>query len=301
MVYSMMFPYFNCNSVVYIDNLYTTHELHLRLRAKNTVCIGTVRKNNLPKALKPLFAKFIKLKRHPPTTSVNGVPIIELVSQCWVVDNVYYYFIKDNGDFVISCNDTATVSKGLYKSPSKLNDKQRIKFKTESYEAFKIVPFIVHQYNQHMNGVDVIDQLISSFERHQRNKKWYHTYLFTSIRLGEVSAYKINSIFKKELGLNVLDHCAFKQEIALALLSTVTDVGHLETPPTAAEQIKDHVLSVHVKKQHGGKKKKCRWAGCKRSTTTSCLSCMYSKGGALYLCGEHYKEHIEIECGNLNV
>ena len=60
MVYSMMHPYFYSNATVYMDNLYTTHELPIRLRDKGVGVIGTVRRNNLPKDLKPLFKEFSK-------------------------------------------------------------------------------------------------------------------------------------------------------------------------------------------------------------------------------------------------
>ena len=93
-VYSMMAPYFDLvdGVTVYIDNLYTTHALHLALKAKNVTVIGTVRYQNLPRVLKPLFKQFKRMKREPATTTCNNMPFIELVRQVFVIEGKFNLF-----------------------------------------------------------------------------------------------------------------------------------------------------------------------------------------------------------------
>ena len=180
------------NKCIFIDNLYTTYELHNYCTSKGIHLIRTVRAQNLPKYLKPLYAVFKKLKRVEINGYCNELPIVDLRTECYQVGDVYFIFVLDNGAFVISINSVELFEKGKIKVLSKLNEKQRARFNVTSYKVFKLVPFIVAYYNKKMNGVDVIDQLISSHDRHQRQYGWKVSLIFTAIKMAETTPFTIN-------------------------------------------------------------------------------------------------------------
>ena len=83
-VYSMIHPILNPNLVVYSDNLYTSHELMIRLKAQHVTYIGTVRVQYLPAVLKPLYSQFKKKRRDKTPSSCNSIPVIYLLIECYV-------------------------------------------------------------------------------------------------------------------------------------------------------------------------------------------------------------------------
>ncbi len=180
------------NKYVFIDNLYTTQELHEYCYSKDIKLVGTVRSQNLPKPLKELFKQFKKIKRDDIYGYCDGTPIVELVTQSYIVGNVYYIFVLDNGAFCMSTNCQELFEKGRIKVMSRMSEKQRIKFNVNTYKVYKLVPYIVAYYNKKMNGVDVIDQLIVSHERHQRQSKWTVSLIYTAIKMAETTSFTVN-------------------------------------------------------------------------------------------------------------
>ena len=179
------------NSQLFVDNLYTTLELLKYCQSKSIEVVGTVRYNNLPKSLKPLYLEFKKLKQNRAQGYRDSKPIVELISKSYKIDNCFYTFVKDNGCFCIATNSQTIYQKGKYISLCKLTVDQRKAFKVEEFEIYKLVPYSVGLYNQKMNAIDIIDQLISAHERHQRQSKWTLAYMYTAIRMAETAAFTI--------------------------------------------------------------------------------------------------------------
>ena len=134
----------------------------------------------------------LTVKRNEIYGYCNEFPIVELKTECYQVGNVYFIFVLDNGAFVISTNCAVLFQKGRIKVLSKLNEKQKEKFNVTSYKVYKLVPYIVAYYNKKMNGVDVIDQLISSHDRHQRQSSWKTSLIYTAIKMAETTSFTIN-------------------------------------------------------------------------------------------------------------
>ena len=61
--------------------------------------------------------------------------------------------------------------------------------------AFKVVPYCIALYNERMDGVDVVDQLMASYRRHQRNYKWTMTLFYSGIRMAVTTAYQLYEMY----------------------------------------------------------------------------------------------------------
>ena len=181
-VYSMIAPLLTNPAIpiyCFVDNLYTSHSLFNKLHDKEVILIGTVNYKMLPTCLKAPFSVFKRSRINATHSYCNDVPVIVLANTTHNIKNAFYTFVKDNSDFCIGCNSSMVMKKGYYKSPTKSNEKQRVGFGVQQYNAFKIVQDAIKLYNTYMNGIDVVDQLISSHNRHQRSTNWHHTYIYT--------------------------------------------------------------------------------------------------------------------------
>ena len=294
----MLEPYLDQSKFCYVDSIYTSHELLKRLRVNRITLIGTVKAQMIPTILKPHFKAFKKFKRDSQLESSNNKAVISLVCKCYEYESIFYYFIKDNGDFCLACNNKEIVDKGMYKTPSLLNERQRALFGVESFEAFKIYPYPCALYNQYMNGIDVLDQLISALDRHQRNKKWYHIYIQTAIKMAEATAFKMHDSYLKNNGRPAIEHYKFKQQIGLDLLRYNSPVPESISYTPISRANKDLVDDIHHSKKHPLPKKKCRWTLCDLTTRNSCAACLH-KGNPMYLCGPHLIEHQRTELNKL--
>ncbi len=188
----------------------------------------------------------------------------------------------------MSCNSLEVMNKGYYKTQAFLNETQRVKFGIESYTAFKIKPYCVQLYNKYMNGIDVVDQLISSYDRHQRAKSWKSIYISTSLKMAEASAYKLYSLYCEANYLVGMNHAEFKQEIALELLKQGRATTTTVAPPRDLTIEDIHFQRVHKKKF------KCRHFKCDNNSRYSCGACLQKKQ-PLYLCLKHLESHQKAE------
>ena len=128
-----------------------------------------------------------------------------------------------------------------------------------------------------MNGIDVVDQLISSHDRHQRSTNWHHTYIYTSLKMAEAASFKMYTIYCKKNRINPMQHYNYKQTIAKSLLcSTTTATLNLSLssdylPPSN----RDFVESVHIRKGIVGNRVKCHWKKCNNTTLKYCKACRH--------------------------
>ena len=63
-------------------------------------------------------------------------------------------------------------------------------------------PFSVKLYNQHIGGVDLIDQCVAMYPHRRRNKRWYIRVLFHFLDMTNVNAwhlYRMSGLEQKDL------------------------------------------------------------------------------------------------------
>ncbi len=82
----------------------------------------------------------------------------------------------------------------------------------------KVFPYINHFYNMYINGVDVLDQLVASYDRQHRYKNWKMQSYNTAWSIIGVLSYQMYKWHCSELGKQPMKHFDFKQELAVSLL-----------------------------------------------------------------------------------
>ena len=183
--------------------------------------------------------------------------------------------------------------------------KIKAKFAANHYQAFKIKPYCIQLYNEYMNAIDVVDQPISSYERHQRAKIWKIVYFLTSFKMAAAAAYKLYCQYCTAHYLEPMEHCDYKKEIGIQLLLLNSEIDSTNTrtvpapnqPTGSARGV--NINDIHWLRTHESNKK-CRWFKCDNFSGFSCGG--GKRGGKpLYLCLKHLKEHRESEEARLMI
>ena len=78
-----------------------------------------------------------------------------------------------------------------------------------------IKPFIVHDYNLRMGGVDLSDNFLSHYQT-LKSIKWYRKLLLHLINMATLNAHILN----RKYGLQKLSHSAYREYIANYLITT---------------------------------------------------------------------------------
>ncbi len=107
--------------------------------------------------------------------------------------------------------------------------------------------FSVALYNQHMGGVDLVDQCVAMYPHRRRNKWWYIRVFFHFLDVIIVNAWHLYLMS----GLEKLNLLHFKASVARALINT----GFLQQ-------------TRRVKNAN-----RCHDAACTRKTKYMCMQC----------------------------
>ena len=139
-------------------------------------------------------------------------------------------------------------------------------------------PFLIGQYNQHMGGVDLMDEAINNYRIGVRGKKWYWP-IFTWL----IDACLANAWHLHRKGHKDVTQLQYRREIAQAWLikfGTAKKVGG--RPATSISSLscnrvsddirydgRDHfvVMTLENKRRH------CAGDGCSSSGRTMCEKC----------------------------
>ncbi|KAK0136549.1 PiggyBac transposable element-derived protein 3 [Merluccius polli] len=144
-------------------------------------------------------------------------------------------------------------------------------------------PFSVKLYNQHMGGVDVMDQCIAMYPHRRKNKRWYIKVFFHFLDVTIVNAWRLYRLSGNE----AKDLLHFKASTARALINA----GSLKirtrgrpsaTPPPAKRRAMSKVPPEirYVPGNHWPQLKeaknanRCQDAACTRRTKYICMQCL---------------------------
>lgn len=256
-------------SEIYMDRFFTSVDLLSDLGDQKLCATGTIMKNRL------VGAHFNKSNDRGKTEMlVRDDKKVVICS--W----------RDSADVLIASNHLSINPEGVVK---------RYDSKHKKYITIKC-PNIIKKYNQHMNGVDVSDQLMEYYRAFFKSRKWTVKIEYHFIDLSCVNSFKEYDIdFRsvkapKSLKKSLLD---FRIEVATALLRNIfprtEDDDSLVrpqinlTPPTTSDRIPiNHAIrldnSGHFPiKDELPQAKRCRLK-CGRRTRMRCVKCN------LYLC-----------------
>ena len=147
-----MVPVLGTNLSVYMDNLYTSVGLLNDLRVRAVLACGTVRSNRkgLPAAVLP---KNVHLQRGEFTVAQKD----DLACAVWM----------DTKPVLTLSNFHDPAEQG-----TELQRRDRVRTQVP-------VPKMLQDYQQHMRGVDLMDQAVSYYTINHRSKKWWRRYFST--------------------------------------------------------------------------------------------------------------------------
>ena len=229
---------------IYCDNFYTSPDLFADLQKAGFEACGTVRKNR--KGLSATF-KSIKLTK----------------------GKVYTERILDDSMLCLKWQDKRDVLLlSTLHDDSMVEVQRRSRLVTGGVEGIK-KPKVVHEYNQHMGGVDQSDQLLMYYGYSHRQVKWWKRVFFHLLDLSIVNASVLYNIVNTEQ----LTQLEFRVEVANGLLE-----GYTRRQPrhyTVSQELPLRLTErpfpekVDTDTPHGGRPRceVCRARGKKRSQT----------------------------------
>nr|XP_033471259.1 piggyBac transposable element-derived protein 4-like [Epinephelus lanceolatus] len=218
---------------VYMDNFYTSPTLFRALYNVNMVACGTYRDN----------------RKECPQTSENALhKKVPRGSIRW---------IRQGPLIFVKWMDTREVSvcSTIHRAFDGATVKRRMKSQDGSWITISVsCPTPVVEYNKHMGGVDLSDQLIQYYSVQHRSNRWYRTLFYHFMDIAATNSYLLHKDLCKQRQQEPMSHRGFLQELTAQLCGVTVNV-----PPQRAQGSHIPVPVSHVedkgKKATAGRKK----------------------------------------------
>jgi hypothetical protein len=210
-VNNLMAPLLNQGYCLYTDNFYSSPTLFSYLFQNRTPAVGTVRENRKGFPKNGLGG----LSKHDIRGTTKWIRKDELLFVKW----------RDTRDVSVlstmhSGNDQVMVTRNT-------------KDHNHNLRVLNILrPKCIADYNQHMGGVDLSDQLIVYYNVLMKTKKWYKTLLFHFVDVAIVNAYLLYKDMCVNTGVDPMSQKYFRRDLAQSLKQEWIDaeairaVGH---------------------------------------------------------------------------
>jgi len=181
-------------SEVFMDNLFTSFPLLTKLSEMGIAGTGTVRQNRLNKV--PIIKKKELEKKKTSRGSSHTVFRNDQVLVAW----------KDNkGVYMASNKHGADVSQTCKR------------FCREKRVSIQVpIPAMVTEYNTHMGGVDLLDNMVACYRSGIRIKKWWFPFYTWSLSVSAVNAWRLRRKVTGKMD-SFLD---FLRELVVIMLET---------------------------------------------------------------------------------
>lgn len=239
----------------YFDNLFTGIPALRQLKTLGYNGTGTIRENRLPNSC-PLKQK----KNEKRDTKKMGRGYMTGKS----VDGLDIHVTKWVDNSVVSMASTVYGMKPVTKA---------LRYSSEEQKKVKVPrPLVVAKYNQHMGGVDRMDQYISLYRIGIHGKKWWSCIFTWMIDVAVKNAWQLHRVEHPEM-----PQLDFRREITLFYCR------HYGVPPKStgnrlSKNSKKDVKSVRYDKlSHWPrcipKRRRCAEETCKGSPKTICTKC----------------------------
>lgn len=179
----------NCRYKIYADNLFTSVPLLIKLKEQGMEYTGTVRKNRLPGcALEDEKA----MKKRGRGAFDHRVEETHNIAAVRWFDNraVSLLSTRTAVEPVTEATRWNKITKSTVELP---------------------MPAVVKDYNEHMGGIDLLDQFLSAFRFKMRSRRWYLYLFWHFVMVGIVNAW---NVYRKEyaaLGLPVKEMLSRRQ------------------------------------------------------------------------------------------
>lgn len=157
-------PYYGSNLTVFMDNFYTGMDLMLDLKARRVQACGTVRANRkgLPKNTD--LTKKAGLGKHEYRVAQQ--------------DDLTFCVWQDTKTVMVLSNYHDPTARGTVRR--KANGQRQTEVE---------VPACLADYQQHMKGVDLLDQMVGYYQFQHRSLKWWRRLFFYLVAVACYNAF----------------------------------------------------------------------------------------------------------------
>ena len=199
---SLLDGFTNCGHKVFTDNFYTSPTLYKKLHDDGTGACGTVKagRKHMPPDLHP---KRLHLdKGDDPVFMLSG----NMISCAWHDTKRVHFLSTINTNLTCDKRIRARGEPGGHRTIEK--------------------PVVAEVYNQHMGGVDIMDQKLGTFGYPHKSSKWYFTIYHRIREVALVNAYIIYVADSQNRPRNqIIPPRVFRERVIQGLLE-----GHARKP-----------------------------------------------------------------------
>ncbi|KAK7175582.1 hypothetical protein R3I93_002491 [Phoxinus phoxinus] len=194
---------------VYVDNFYTSPKLFMDLYSMNFGACGTYRDNRRgvdDLGLCPRTTTNAMTKKDPRGT---------------------IRWIRDGPLLFVKWMDTREVSvcSTIHPAFSGNTVQRRVRTQDGGWDTKSIpCPTPVTEYNKHMGGVDLSDQLIQYYSVHHKTMRWYRTLFFHFLDIAATNSYLLHKEVCAERQQQPMTHRAFLEELTAQLCGVTVSV-----------------------------------------------------------------------------
>lgn len=199
-VMSLMDPSFLGSGYhVYMDNFYTSPKLFRDLHARKFGACGTYRDNK-------------KNCKDCPSATVNALGRTSHRGDFrWIRDGPLLFVKWMDAQEVSVCSTIHSVFNG-----ETIQRKVKTTKQTWTTQTFSC-PTPIFEYNKHMGGVDLSDQLIQYYTTQHKTMKWYRKLFLHFLDIAATNAYILHKAFASRQLRPALTHKAFMEELTAQL------------------------------------------------------------------------------------
>lgn len=266
------------NHIIYFDNFYTTLPLMVYLYSRGIYSLGTLRVNRIGNCKLPTDKEVANKPRGYSTEFVGSSYGVDLSTTLW----------KDN-----KCVRLASTYVGVL--PFKTDDmthgtSKAVRFDRASKQRIEVnCPTIIHEYNAHMGGVDLMDGLLGRYHIRMKTTKWTSRFFYHLMDLAMINGYLLHKRLNRNPKESYIKLPIFRKQVAAILCeyeasdSKKKSVGRPRSTGTSeSSKRKTYLPLADVRFDGYGHfpewldrfgKRQCKLPGCKSETQCACSKC----------------------------
>ncbi|KAL2099439.1 hypothetical protein ACEWY4_005919 [Coilia grayii] len=205
-VMELVKPYYGSHLSVFMDNFYSGVPLFEDLKAHGVNACGTIRSNR---------------KGIPPKPQA-------------MVKHQYQVAQKDDLTFCAWQDTKVVMVLSNYHDPSA---RGTVKRKQGGVQTDVTVPACLADYQKHMKGVDLLDQMVGYYQFQHRSKKWWRRLFFFFLSVSCYNSYIL------AMGAEAYKECSYKEwveDLAQELVTPVTSRSAPQCPAGPVSASAEH-------------------------------------------------------------
>ncbi|XP_047124186.2 piggyBac transposable element-derived protein 1-like [Hydra vulgaris] len=192
------------NHIVYFDNYYSTLPLMIYLYSRGIYSLGTVRANRIANCKLPTDKEVAKKPRGFLTEYVGSRYGVDLSTTLW----------KDNKGVRLASTYVGVLP---FKNESN-NTLKASRYDRAQKKRIEIdCPNIIREYNAHMGGVDLTDDLLGRYHIRMKTVKWTSRFFYHVLDLAMINAYLLHKRINRQNKACNIQLPQFRKEVAAML------------------------------------------------------------------------------------